>query len=281
MKYKRILIAIIFIATISTGTFTYAAPVSKSLDTLKKQISMLQAQLKGLQQQLSEKDLLIKDLRKQLSDKDIAIKEYQSKYLVKLLDIKYSFDGVELNGQYNEGNTYAPQAFIYNDIIYSPIRLIGSKLEKKVAYDEKLKTIYINSENKEQYMSEVLTPMYFQGMYATFSNDTPNYMTIAGKKYYNGFCIFPDASNRNITSRMTFSLDGKYENIKGLIGLQDGQEHEKVKVEVYGNNKLLGWFQLSSGDQPVDFDIDVKGVYILEIVKYDSGIANLVNLIIK
>jgi hypothetical protein len=295
MIRKKILISLFCGLVISTGSLVYSAPYSNTISSLKKQVQSLQTQINNLQKlsnqkdlgikelkkQIAEKDTTMKELRKQIDEKDIAIKEINNKHIVVPIDVKYSFDGVEVQGNYSDGTITVPQAFVYNGVIYSPAKLIASKLDKSIKYDEGQKIIYVDSNHKEQYMSDILTPMYAEGMYGIFSKDSSSYLTVSGKKYYKGYCMYPDASYKNQPGSLTFNLDGKYEKIKGKIGLQDGAKDDKLNVEVYGNNKLIERFQSSAGSQPLDFEIDVKGIYILKIVRYEYGTVDLVELVIK
>jgi TolA-binding protein len=295
MKFKKVLISLSCIISLGLGSFVYAAPTSSTITSLKKQISSLQSQIKSLQQQLNsrnstiktlqtqlnEKNSAIKNLQTQLDEKDLAIKNLESKDILEPLDVKYSFDDKEIKGTYSEGTVSVPQAFVYKGVIYSPIKFIGSNLDKPIEYNETSKTIYMNSKKTEVPMADLLTPMYTEGTYGIYSKDSSSYMTISGKKYYSGFSLHPYSDNKIRQGSMWFNLEGKYEKVKGLIGLQDGYENEELKVEVYGDNQLLGRFQASPGGQPLNLDIDVKGVHVLKFVRLGYGMVDIVDLTIK
>jgi hypothetical protein len=72
-------------------------------------------------------------------------------------------------------------------------------------------------------------------------------------------------------SSVSFNLQGKYRNIKGLIGLDDSEAYDR-EVIILGDNEELARIQLSRGELPVPLDLDVTNVHnlVIKVGQYDS-----------
>lgn len=186
-------------------------------------------------------------------------------------NIKIVVDGSEINATDANGNKVEP--FIYNGTIYLPVRAIGQAFGKSVSWDGKTQTVYVGGVFQEQYMSDIMKP--YNG--EAYINET---MMVAGKSYTKGYSFRTD--------HIAFNLDGKYNQIKGLIGLPDDRLNEYgVIVEIYGDDKLIKTYDIAARSLPENFNVDVKGVLKLELKlkKHDdewlNSFPSLINLTVN
>lgn len=92
--------------------------------------------------------------------------------------------------------------------------------------------------------------------------------SLGGKKLTNAFVTTGYA-------QLTYQLKGQSMRITGIVGVDDGVAKtftETAEAIVYGDNKKL-WASgpLKAGGQPVPFDVDLKGVKLLELVVDFAG----------
>lgn len=206
-----------------------------------------------------------------------------SEYVLSLFEAKLVFNGQEKQGSekpymYNNGKDYVPTSLIYNGTTYVPLRFFAESMGQPVDYKGETQTIYVGKvpegEKVARYMSDILKPFYsssYSGLQVS------NNITMAGKQYKKGFSII---FNNDVTS--SFNLEGKYENINGLVGLLDENNRYDATVDFYGDDKLITSIQLDKGSLPKDLNINVNGVIRLDI-KYKSGgsFLGLANIMIK
>jgi hypothetical protein len=141
-----------------------------------------------------------------------------------------------------------------------------------VQYDGKKGAICIGKIPDGQIMSDVIKPYY-----KTTEIDIDPTMTMAGKTYYKGFRI----NYSYLEPTYSFNLEGNYNEITGIIGLDDEKNYTDAVVEFYGDGQLLAAYTLKAGSLPQKLDVNVKGVVKLDIkVKGDSSDVDLADLII-
>ena len=119
----------------------------------------------------------------------------------------------------------------------------------------------------QKVLTEVMPPFTKSKVRVTAKKGDNQSVKLAGKEYNNGisfesFLIGQDGF-------ANFNLEGKYTNLTGLLGL-DEAEHE-VKVDFVGDGKLLKSFTIIGGQLPVDVNLDVTGVRLLEIKFEKTG----------
>lgn len=218
-----------------------------------------------------------------------------SKIDVEFLPLKYFINGEQKFPPVGE------QGFIYNGRTYVPLRFLAESLGYDVKWNGADSSIHItvsgtgqnNSQvippdippvrNTDQYMSDILKP--YDSAFRYKINDT---MTMGTKEYHKGYSFeFFDNLGYDQSGSASFNLEGKYNQIKGLVGIEDGTR-ASIDIRIYGDDKLLNSYKFKAGDLPKPIDLDVKGVVKLEIEFSKSGInpsgfasVNFVDLIIK
>lgn len=203
-------------------------------------------------------------------------------------NIKVVVDGKEVQfGVDSTGKKIEP--FIYNGTTYLPIRAVGEALGKQVQWDQNTKTAFLGdgqviTGESQKVLTEVMPPFTKSRVTVTTKNDTRNEIDLAGKIYNNGISF--EAGRVGSTGYANFNLEGKYTNLTGLLGL-DEAEHE-VKVDFVGDGKLLKSFTIIGGQLPVDVNLDVTGVRLLEMKFEKTGGArnyynhtNFVDIMVK
>lgn len=300
---KRKILTLILCLVIGTSTISFAS-TSNPIDAFKKQISQLKSNIKILQtiisqknqdilklrnqlnesentiaslnQQLTLKDNSISTLEKQVSDQSKIINDYKSKIVVDPFNARFLFDTVEKPATYTESNISVPTSFLYQGVIYAPIKFITSNIGKPSQYDSKTKTVFVGSIAEGQYMVDVVGKPYFNtGGYSIYKENS-DVMKMGGKEYPKGY--------RLDEGTLSFNLSNNYKSISGILGLVDGNNHNNTQLEVYGDNKLIARYTLTAGSLPISFNVDVSGVLKLDFVKttgYWSSLMNIANVLIK
>ena len=180
-------------------------------------------------------------------------------------NIKVVVDGREVQfGVDSTGKKIEP--FIYNGTTYLPIRAVGEALGKQVQWDQNTKTAFLGdgqviTGESQKVLTEVMPPFTKSKVTVTTKNDTRNEIDLAGKKYNNGISF--ESHKVGSTGYANFNLEGKYSNLTGLLGLDDA-EHE-IKVDFIGDGRLLQSYDIIGGQLPVNVNLDVTGVRLLEI----------------
>lgn len=216
-----------------------------------------------------------------------------NEYLLSLFEVKMIFNGVEKQGsdkpyQFNNGTAYVPTSLIYNGTTYVPLRFFSESIGEPIKYDGKTKTIYVGQVPEEsrvwRSMNDILQPYYKNPNIMYISN--PN-IKMGGNKHSSGYQMYKSYNSDNEPGLISFNLQGNYQTIKGLIGLDDTANKYDEKVEFYIDDKLLKSYSLKAGGLPENFEIDVTGAVKLDIyLKNENSIwgqstINLADIMIK
>lgn len=208
-----------------------------------------------------------------------------SEFVLSLFEAKLIFNGQEKQGSekpymYSNGKDYVPTSLIYNGTTYVPLRFFAESMGQPVDYKNETQTIYVGKvpegEKVARYMSDILKPFYSSGLFGL--QVVSNNMTMAGNQYKKGYTLMYSYEGTS-----SFNLEGKFENINGLVGLLDESNRSDATVDFYGDDKLITSIQLDKGSLPKDLNINVKGVIRLDI-KYKStggSYLGLANVMIK
>ncbi len=128
-------------------------------------------------------------------------------------------------------------------------------------------------ENSYAYVGRDISP-YTSSSYTEYTGSSAFYM--GNVAYLYGFTAKP-----SYTSAM-FNLNGEYDYISGLAGSVDGYT-VSATFNFVGDGKLLGTVEITGGQLPKEFTIDVSGVNQLTIQRVDGssnsyavGFANVV-----
>lgn len=179
-------------------------------------------------------------------------------------NIKVVVDGKEVQfGKDTKGNQIEP--FIYNGTTYLPLRAVGEAIGKEVKWDQNTKTAFLGDGTVD--MGEVNKPL--TEIMKSFSTEKAEVIakdeyktkfSLGGKEYNNGI-LFNSYTYKK--GHANFNLEGKYTNLTGLLGAD--QEGLTVKVDFIGDGKLIQSFDVVGGQLPVNVNLNVTGVRLLEI----------------
>jgi len=184
-------------------------------------------------------------------------------------NIKVVIDGKQADLKDAQGNTVEP--FIIDGTTYLPVRAVSNALNKAVSWDGATQTVYLG-ENKEieqpsVWLKDLET---FTGKFETKSIDTVDFggyeynnllTDNTGEVYKN--CWYSDDNGAS------YLLNYKYSKFKGTIYLnKESKDYKWInRVVIYGDDKVIYTSDnISSGDKPIDFNIDVSNVGVLKIV---------------
>lgn len=263
MRKCSIIFSLVFSFVIGSFISANAAEASGSNESLQKQIASLKSTVEKQKKQLKEKDKQITDLKKQIS------------YSVKPLSTKVAYHGNVISGNYQIGNSSVPVLLDYKGIKYVPTDLIGNLLNNKATFNKSTNTIFFGAEPSGTYMSDILKPYY--SSQTIYTNQT---MKMGGQLYNKGYSMkFYSFYNDSYS----INLGGKYSHITGVLGIDDNYYNDDTVVKIYGDNKLIGTYELEKGGLPINIDLDVSNIKKFEVYAKSgaSEIINFANVIIN
>lgn len=144
------------------------------------------------------------------------------------------------------GKTVEP--FIVNGTTYLPVRAVAAAVGKSVTWDSATSSVYIGQAPVGQMMSDILKPYYSNLIYLT--NQA---MTMAGTSYSKGY----EVTAGIIEGKFSYSLEGKYTSISGVMGLADSANRSDATLAVYGDDTLITTYTIKAGELPSKFNINV------------------------
>ncbi len=180
-------------------------------------------------------------------------------------NVKVVVDGRQVQfGKDSKGKQIEP--FIYNGTTYLPLRAVAEAVGKEVQWDKNTKTAFLGDAGQAintdvgQVLMEIMPP-FSTTRVDKYTKDTAyrNKLPLAGKVYNNGI-LFDSWADKG---QANFNLEGKYTNLTGLLGADTAGI--KVKVDFVGDGNLLQSFDVISGQLPINVNLDVTGVRLLEI----------------
>jgi tetratricopeptide (TPR) repeat protein len=137
---------------------------------------------------------------------------------------------------------------------------------------------------KPKYLVETVECYKAKDLFRLDSRDT---IKMAGKSYkYAIYSYLTDAVasmfNSSYSANAYYNLDGRYSKLKGtighidfsgsgMIGESDGGQVYSATITIWGDNKEIYSVDLSSNTIPVDFDVSIVGVTVLEFEIECSG----------
>ena len=169
-------------------------------------------------------------------------------------------DDVKIDAGDTHGN---PDAFIYNGTTYVAVAAVSKSLGEAVKWEDSTKSVYIGKHmNEAQSLLKVCPP------YATSLTGVdyvvPEIMTIAGKKYTNGFILKTAYGG----SYAYFNLDGKYDTFSFDVGhVGDGGMGSGVTIcDIILDEQVVKTIELEPGMMLNHYDIPVTGAKQMTIL---------------
>lgn len=184
-------------------------------------------------------------------------------------------DGVEMKPTDANGNPV--DVFLYNGTTYVPIRAVSQYLGKAVKWDGNTRSVYIGKDpNTASYLLNVCPP------YQTRFYEAPATMTMAGKKYSNGFLFRTDTSNYAL-----FNLNGIYNTLEFDVGHLDGYSMINATLNIYLDGNLSFSYDLTPEMLPQHCSVPLNNALQMKIeivarhVNYQERPYGLANVEIK
>ncbi len=184
-------------------------------------------------------------------------------------NVKVVVDGRQVQfGKDSKGKQIEP--FIYNGTTYLPLRAVAEAVGKQVQWDANTKTAFlgdgmVNTGEVNTPLIEKMKPFSKERTEVIATDEYHKKFSLGGIEYNNGLLFTtyytPHKGHAN------FNLEGKYTNLTGLLGAD--QEGVTVKVDFIGDGMLLQSYDIVSGQLPVNVNLNVTGVRLLEI-KFES-----------
>ena len=194
-------------------------------------------------------------------------------------NVKLYVDGVLITPKDANGNIVEP--FVSSGTTYLPVRALSEALGKNVRWDGNTNSVIVGLMPGEvMYFDDVLQPYQIEGDgYYQADVTKGDYIMIAGVKYYHGATRYGVMLGDGYWSSY-YNLNLKYSQLSGIYGPRDGEANNNLTINFYGDNRLIKTLELSNGDMPRDFSVDISGVLQLKIELKGIG-ASLVNWQIK
>lgn len=201
---------------------------------------------------------------------------FRKNITVDYMGIKLVVDGKEvIMGNDMAGNKIEP--FAYEGTTYLPVRALAEALGKNVQWDDATKTVFIgdgatapvadNQNNTPvptsgQYLTDIMDPFSIERANVYKTSDRKS-LSLAGKEYTNGVLYRSYYDRKGHTN---FNLDGQYTNLTGKLGAD--QEGSTIRFDFIADGTIIQSYDIISGQLPVDVNLNVSGVRLLEI-KYE------------
>lgn len=180
-------------------------------------------------------------------------------------NVKVVVDGRQVQfGKDSKGNQIEP--FIYNGTTYLPLRAVAESLGKQVQWDQNTKTAFlgdgmVNTGEVNVALTEINEPFSKTNIKLIGKDKDEKKYSLGGKEYDNG--IIYGTYSWPFKGSSNFNLEGKYTNLTGLLGAD--RQNCTMKVDFIGDGKLLQSFEIVGGQLPVNVNLNVTGVRLLEI----------------
>lgn len=198
---------------------------------------------------------------------------------VDYMGIKLVVDGKEvIMGNDMAGNKIEP--FAYEGTTYLPVRALAEALGKTVQWDDATKTVFIGgapaapaapvadvqknttTPSNGEYLTDVMDP-FSMDRATVYKTKNRKSISLASKEYTNGIYY---TSYYNRKGHTNFNLDGKYTNLTGKLGAD--QEGSTIRFDFIADGTIIQSYDIISGQLPVDVNLNITGVKLLEI-KYE------------
>jgi hypothetical protein len=166
-------------------------------------------------------------------------------------------DDVKLEPKDANGNPV--EVFVYNGTTYLPVRAVGEAYGKVVQWDGSTQTVYLGTHSSTTPAVWLKDLDYFTGKsYVAHSADKDN----LGNVYSESFSTEYGDPTDNI-----YKLNGQYSKMTGTFYQRyDYRSNTSTNtMQIYGDGKLLFDGSVSSGVEPVFFDVDLTGVLELRV----------------
>jgi membrane-bound inhibitor of C-type lysozyme len=160
-----------------------------------------------------------------------------------------------------------------------PARFLAEALGAKVSWDESRNAVIVTSQsqnNGSQIPTDLVTGTDFSVLAPYHEGgDAPVYttmqegavITMAGESYTSGIKLGSAVYiwNSSGTNTYSWNLDGRYNTLTAVLGLDDSSNGDDQYVVFKGDGKVIKEFNLRAGCMPQNISIPVSGVNQLTI----------------
>ena len=169
-------------------------------------------------------------------------------------------DDVKIDAGDTHGN---PDAFIYNGTTYVAVAAVSKSLGEAVKWEDSTKSVYIGKHmNEAQSLLKVCPPYEVDIGY-----ETPEIMTVAGKKYTNGFILGGWVSD----CHAYYNLDGKYDTFSFDVGHIDGTSTETRILDIILDDQVVDSIKLTGDMMLEHYEITVTGAKQMKLILAEGG----------
>lgn len=196
---------------------------------------------------------------------------------VDYMGIKLVVDGKEvIMGNDMAGNKIEP--FAYEGTTYLPVRALAEALGKTVQWDEATNTIFIGDGEITPAQGSAVDLLDITKPFSKGASTVKSNYSLAGVEYKNAINFI---SHLYTQGHANFNLEGKYTNLTAKLGADN--VGTTIRFDFFGDGRLLQSYDVVAGQLPIDVNLNVTGVSLLEI-KYevtsknydsDTGLADI------
>lgn len=178
---------------------------------------------------------------------------------VDYMGIKLVVDGKEvIMGNDMAGNKIEP--FAYEGTTYLPVRALAEALGKNVQWDDATKTIFIGDGEIAPAQGSAVDLLEITKPFSKDNSNVESNYKLAGVEYKNAIEFW---SYTNKEGHANFNLEGKYTNLTAKLGAN--KAGTTIHFDFIADGRLLQSYDVISGQLPIDVNLDVTGVSLLEI----------------
>ena len=178
--------------------------------------------------------------------------------------VKIVVDGRRIKPTDANGNTVEP--IIYNGTTYLPVRAVANAFDKAVSWDGRNYTVYLgNMEGELEYPTEELNTDdnigdYFWKASRDLKDNYGNYYSRA---------IECDWNNHDYDATFEKICNMKFSKVKGTIYVENGSTlDDDIQIIIKSDGKTVYTSPvLNKRTAPVNFDVDITGCNIFQIVQ--------------
>jgi hypothetical protein len=193
--------------------------------------------------------------------------------------IRLVVNGTEVTPRDGAGNVVEP--FIWNGTTYLPVRAIATALGQEVDWDGNTQTVYIGHRDTTIQPAPMPTPTpTTQGRplteVAPFTQRHPsNESSSLNRVWVSHSAVIDGVTHNSVINFIRqssaanyytiHSLNGQYTILNGHVGRVTGGRNRDVVLNIVGDGRLLGSFDVPREGAAIPYSVNVSGVHELRV----------------